>query len=380
MTKSLFKAPIDLKKHSSLLYAEGVFGLGARKKYSMRPKTADGILRYAEYAIVGVVDSGSYEKTAGEVLPVYLHGVSPRLRRAETPIFHSLKEAKAKTDGTVLILGSAPEGGELPEEWRADIRWAIKNRMHIVSGLHFLLGEDPEFQKVAKKYRVILWDVRKTSSQDHVPVGSSKAYFIKKPIVLTVGTDAAIGKMTVAYEMHRAAKELGAKSCLIPTGQTAIMIEGWGVSIDALPADFMAGAAEMMIREKAKNHDILFVEGQGSLFHPAYANTTIALLHGAVPSHMVLVHKPSRKHSIGSRLIVLPDFKKAISHYENSVLPEFRKAKVAGIAFNFDGFPKERITSYMKEVGAGCRLPVFDALEDKKVIHQLVRNILDGKE
>jgi uncharacterized NAD-dependent epimerase/dehydratase family protein len=302
------------------------------------------------------------EVVVGNILPTYLKDC----KNFFTPIFSNLKEAKEKTGADVLILGSAPEGGDLPKEYRGDIVWAIKNKMHIVSGLHYALEDDTTFANLAKRNGVVLWDTRHIpeSMLVKIPICSARAYYIKKPIVLTVGTDAAIGKMTVAYEMHQAAKRLGTRSAFIPTGQTAIMIEGWGIAIDALPADFMAGAVEQMVCEKAKNHDILFVEGQGSLFHPAYANTTISLLHGAVPTHMVLVTRPQRKHSIGSKLVKLPSIKKAIEHYEQSVLPAYRNAKVIGVATS-GGVLREK-----------CALPVFDAIKDREAVTKLVKSIL----
>ncbi len=375
MAEAILKAPIDLNKHTCLIYAEGVFGLEVRKNLPMRAKTADGILRYAEYKITGVIDSSCSEKTTGEVLSVYLLGTFPGRNRGEVPIFHTLKEAKAKTSADVLILGNAPEGGELPEKYKKDIVWAIKNKMHIVSGTHYILNEDKKFSKLAKKYGVMLWDTRKAPDLKCITVGSAKAYHIKKPIVLTVGMDAAIGKMTVAYEMDRAAKKLGLASCVVPTGQTAMMISGWGVAIDALPADFMAGAVEQMVLEKSKKYDILFVEGQGSLFHPAYANTTIALIHGAVPTHMIIVVRPQRKHSIGSKLVKLPDIKRAIAQYENSVLPFYRNAKVIAVAVNSEGLDEAARERYKKEVQHECGLPAFDALYDEDIVFDVVKKI-----
>jgi len=380
MASIVFRAPIELKKHSSLIYAEGVFGLQARKKLPMRAKTADGILRYAEYKISGVIDStaesplsfrrrGVGGEVVGDFLPTYLRDST----RRDVPIFKNLKEAKARTKADVLILGNAPEGGELPNEYTNDIAWAIKNKMHIVSGTHYFLTEDKKFSNLAKKYGVMLWDTRKAPDIKSIPVGSANAYHIKKPIVLTVGMDAAIGKMTVAYEMDKAAKKLGLKSCVIPTGQTAMIISGWGVAIDALPADFMTGAVEQMVLEKAKNHDILFVEGQGSLFHPAYANTTIALIHGAVPTHMILVVRPQRKHSIGSKLVKLPDIKRAIAQYESSILPFYRNSKVIAVAVNSEGLDEAERERYKKEVQHECGLPVFDALYDEKIIFSVVK-------
>jgi uncharacterized NAD-dependent epimerase/dehydratase family protein len=371
MPQSIFSAPIDLKKHSSLIYAEGAFGLGARKKHPMRAKTADGILRYAEYDILGIIESTSKEKTAGEVLPVYLFGH----KNYAIPIFSSLKEAKKQTDAKVLIIGTAPEGGALPAEYKGDIEWAIKHHMDIVSGTHYALSDNRSMVHLAKKNKTILWDSRKCDEIEQIPIGSARAYHIKKPIVLTVGTDAAIGKMTVTYEMHQAALRLGAKSRVIPTGQTTIMIEGWGASIDALPADFMAGAVEAMLYESEDKYDIFFVEGQGSLFHPAFANTTISLIHGSVPSHMVLVHRLQRKHSIGSKLIKLPDLNRAIEQYESSVLPFYRNTKVAAVALHTQGLSSDKVKYVKKEVRAQTGLPAFDVLLDPVEVEEFVKGM-----
>ena len=382
MAKSLFKAPIDLKKYSCLIYAEGVFGLRARKKWPMRAKTADGILRYAGYNVAGIVDSSSGEARAGDVLPAYLgrpfsaKAMEGKHENFSTPIFKNIKEAKKATGADVLLIGAAPEGGELPEEYKDDIAWAIKNKMHIVSGMHYALADDPRFAKLAREHRVVLWDTRKAIATEGIPLGSAQAYHVKKSVVLTVGMDAAIGKMTAGYEMAQAAKELGVKSCVIPTGQTTMMIEGWGAAIDALPADFMSGAVEQMVLEKAKTHDILFVEGQGSLFHPAYANTCISLIHGAVPTHMVLVTRPQRKHSIGSNLVKLPSIKEAVAQYENAVLPRYRNAKVMGIAVNSEGLSEKETKAYKKEIKKQTKLPVFDAVRDTKEVEKLVRKLI----
>ena len=370
--KSLFDAPIDLKNHTCLIYAEGAFGLRARKKWPMRAKTADGLLRYAKYAIAGVIDSSSKETRAGDVLPAYLADVE----NFSIPIFKNISEAKKATKASVLIIGTAPEGGELPKKYEKDIIWALKNRMHIISGMHSVLGSQEKFKNIAKKNDVTIWDTRFYSSTNPSPsIASAKAYHIKKPIVLTVGMDAAIGKMTTIYEMHKAAEGLGMKSIVIPTGQTTMMIEGWGAAIDALPADFMAGAVEDMIYMK-KSADIIFVEGQGSLFHPAYANTCISLIHGAVPTHMVLVARPQRKHSIGSKLVKLPSIKEAIAQYENAVLPRYRNAKVIGVAVNSEGLSRNETAAYKKEIKKQTKLPAFNALEETEEVVKLVRKLI----
>lgn len=357
--------PIDLHKHTSLIYGEGVFSKEARAKFPMRAKTADGILRYATYPIAGVIDSGSKEDEAGDIA-----------------LFSSLGDAKEKTGADVLILGSAPEGGEFPKEWEDDIESALSAGLHVVSGLHYPLKSNPRLRKAAKSGNGTIWDVRLDHDTSDIPLGSSKAYHMEKPIILTVGTDAAIGKMTVAYELIRAAKETGTKACLIPTGQTAVMIEGWGVAIDALPADFMAGAVEKMILEKSEDppageagYDMLIVEGQGSLYHPAYSNTAISLLHGAVPTHMVLVHRPARKQSIGSNLVKLPEIKDAIEHYEKSVLPDYRGAKVVGIALNTQGMTEDEYLAKKESIEKETGLPVGDVLREPNFSTQLLNAI-----
>lgn len=319
------------------------------------------------------MDSKATERSAKEVLRAYLENC----KNADLPIFSSFKEAQTKTRATILILGAAPEGGELPKEWEDDIVWALEQGMHIVSGLHYSLKENEKFRHAAEKSKAVIWDVRSDVNLQEIPICSAKAYHIKKPIVLTVGTDAALGKMTVSYELYKAALQKGIKSCMIPTGQTCIMIEGWGYSIDALPADFMAGAVEKMILEKdAKEYETFFVEGQGSLYHPAFSNTTISLLHGAVPTHLVLVHRPQRKHSIGSSLVKLPSIPEAIAHYEAAILPRYRNARVVAVALNTAGMTDEEITNETRRIEKETGLPVGDAIRDPDFVRRALERIL----
>jgi len=364
-------SPLNLTEHTSLIYGEGVFGTEKRVKLPLRAKTADGILRYAFYPIKGVIDSTTRAKTVGEVLGAYVAGCP----NEQVPIFSSLKEAKEKTKADVLILGAAPEGGGLPKEWEQDIQSAIERGMHVVSGMHYPLKSNEKFRKAAKKHKAILWDVRSDATTEDIALCSAQAYHIKKPIVLTVGTDAAIGKMSVSYELTRAAQKKGIKASLIPTGQTAVMIEGWGFTVDALPADFMAGAVEKMLLEKKEELDAFFVEGQGSLFHPAFANTCIALLHGAVPTHLVLVHRPTRKHSIGSKLIALPSLKEAIQKYEQSILPSYRDARVVAIALNTAGMGEYETNEAMSAATAETGLPAGDIIKDTGFAEKILTKI-----
>lgn len=350
---ALNKQYIDLfkKNRSVLIYAEGAFGLKSREKLSARAKTADGVLRYAKYKISGVIDSQCREKEVSEVL----------LIGKKVPIFKTITQAKKQTKANTLIIGIAPEGGQLPDRFLKDILWSLKNGLDIVNGSHTPICSFPELKKAMKKNNRKVWETR--IPPKNLPIASCRVYQeIKKPVVLTVGTDAAIGKLTATYELAAAAEKNGYKAQIIPTGQTAIMIEGWGVAADKCEGDFMAGAVEKMILDKKKktDPDIYFIEGQGSLFHPAYSTTSLALIHGSCPTHLVLVHRPQRKRITGCPLLPIPEIKKAVEAYEKSIIPPFRKTKVTAIALNTNGMDEKQARKIIKDIKKETNLPTTD--------------------
>jgi len=339
------------KNRSILIYVEGAFNLKMREKMPSRAKTADGILHYAQYKVVGIIDSLCKKTDVSMILKT----------NKKIPIFKTIQEAKKKTRANTLIIGVAPEGGQLPKSFLNDLHWALKNKLDIVSGLHTPLYSFPHLKKTAEKEKRKIWETR--ISPKNLSLASCKTYQIKKPIVLTVGTDSAIGKLTATYELVKMAKQKGLKPCLIPTGQTAIMIEGWGITVDKCEGDFMAGAVEKMILEKEKdNPDIYFIEGQGSLFHPAYSTTSLALIHGSCPTHLVLVHRPQRKRITGCQLLPLPEIKNAICAYEKAVLPNFRNTKVVAIALNTQGLIEKQAKEIIKKIGEETNLPTTDLI------------------
>lgn len=360
---------INLQDKKVLIYAEGAFGLEARKKYSVRAKTADGVLRWAEYKIAGVVDSTSNEKTVHDVLQT----------RKDVPIFQDIKSAVAQTSPNILLLGVAPEGGKFPVSWRHDVIWAMQNGMDIVAGMHFELSKDEEFANVAKLFDKEIWDVRIPPKD--LPVGGARVYNvnpgqeIKRPIVLTVSSDPAVGKLTTTMAILRAMKKRGDTPCFIPTGQTSIMVGGWGIAIDACVGDFQAGALEKMILGKAEDSKWthFVVKGQGSIYHPGYSNTTIAMIHGSVPTHMIMVHRPARKHSIGSRLIKLPPLTEAIEMYENLVLPSYRNCKVVGISLNTFGMTDEEAKEEIQKAEFETGLPATDVVRWPEEVDKILR-------
>ncbi len=347
---------IDLKNKKILIYTGNSFGLESRKTMPSRPKTADGILRYAEYDIVGIVDSFCEETYTSKIL---------KDTNKKIPIFKTIKEAKVKTSASILMIGIAPKGGEMPKNFIDDLAWALENDFDLVSGMHTPLSLHPKILEAAKKNSRKIWETRIPPTK--LPIASCKTYKIKKPIVLTIGTDAAIGKLTTTYELAKMASKKH-KTCIIPTGQTSIMIEGWGISVDKCEGDFMAGAVEKMIleKEKEKNPDIYFIEGQGSLSHPAFSTTAIALIHGACPTHLVLVHRPLRKRITGCSLLPVPDIKTVIDLAEKTIIPSFLNTKVVAIALNTSGMADKEAKRAIIDIEEKTGLPTTDQIRYPK--------------
>jgi uncharacterized NAD-dependent epimerase/dehydratase family protein len=253
------------------ILAEGRFGWH-------HGKTAMGVLRYGRDPVVAVIDSSQAGRTVAEWLPA-----------RDTPIVASLAEALALPEPpTALLIGIAPTGGRLPESWRAAILEAVDAGLEVHSGLHTLLGDDPQLAAAAARAGVQIVDYRRPPERMETAVG--RRHRPGSRVLLTVGTDCAIGKMSVALELRAAAAAAGASASFVATGQTGIMIEGWGVAVDRVIADFLQGTTEWLVGEGEARGDWVFVEGQGSLDHPAYSSVTLGLIHGATPHAMVMVH------------------------------------------------------------------------------------------
>ena len=259
-----------------VILAEGNFGFH-------HGKTAMGVIRFGTDKVVAVVDSTQAGRNVREWL-----GDSGRY---DIPIVASLNDALGFIPrATGLLIGIAPTGGRLPDDWRASILAAIRSGLDIYSGLHTFLADDPEFADAARAAGVRLVDYRRPPERMDTAVG--RRHLPGKRVILTVGTDCAIGKMSVALELRRAAAAAGRSVAFVPTGQTGMMIEGWGVAVDRVVADFLQGACEWLVEEGERRGDWVLVEGQGSLDHPAYSSVTLGLIHGCTPQAMIMVHKP----------------------------------------------------------------------------------------
>lgn len=285
-------------------------------------KTAHGVIRYGTREVAAVVDSSQAGRTASEVVPFCQKPV---------PIVATIGEAVERGAGTLLI-GVAPTGGKLDSSWRALVLEAIDRGLNVEAGLHTILGDDPEFAAAARHKGVTLRDLRLPPPDLGVPRGPSH----RTPgvrVVHSVGSDVAIGKKTVTVELDATARERGLRSVYVPTGQTGIAISGWGIAVDHVLSDYVSGAAERLVDEGGTRGDLLFVEGQGSLFHPAYSAVTLGLLHGSSPDVLVLVHRADATHFEGYPEIPLPPLPELIEAYEMVVRP-LRPARVGAIALN----------------------------------------------
>lgn len=322
------------------IYAEGEFGKG-------RSKTAEGVLRYAKNPIAAVIDSTSAGKSIKEAVNI----------DCPAPIVGSLEEALAyKPDA--FLLGTAWSGGRLPEAWRTDIKKAIANGLDVVNGLHDMLCDDREIADLAAKHGKRLLDVRK--APDNLPVGEGLARKVDAFVVLTVGSDCSVGKMTTSLELMAEAERRGKKAAFVATGQTGIMIAGGkGIAIDRVIGDFMAGATEQMVLEAAPGNDFVFVEGQGSLVHPSFSGVTLALMHGSCAKAMILCHKAIRKTINALPDFPQPDLQKVVEISE-TMAAFVQPAKVVAVAVNTVGLDEEAARQAIEHAAQRTGLPAND--------------------
>jgi uncharacterized NAD-dependent epimerase/dehydratase family protein len=325
----------------------------AHEKFPDGAKTAVGVLRYAGYDVRAVLD----RDRAGERVADHLPDVQ------DAPIVASMADAP---EVDALIVGIAPIGGGFEDSWRSDVHTAIERGCDVAAGLHYFLNDDEEFASLAEEHGVELWDVRRP--HDDLTVSEGVASEVSADVVLTVGTDCSVGKMTTSVELVEAAKEAGIDARLIPTGQTGILIEGWGNPIDRVVSDFTAGAVEEMIKEKGEDHDLLVVEGQGTIVHPAYSAVTCGILHGSMPDRIVLCHHAGRDNLHDYEGVDMPTVSEYVDLYESLATPVHETEVVAGAVntsdIENDEAAREAVETFGEELGGPATDPVrFDAGE-----------------
>jgi uncharacterized NAD-dependent epimerase/dehydratase family protein len=268
----------------------------------------------------------------------------------------SPREAASRGAGSIVI-GVAPTGGTLPSQWLDDLEAALDAGLDVVSGLHTRLTAFPRLVRAAERRGTRLIDVR--HSTQSFPVASGQKRTGKR--VLTVGTDCALGKKYTALALTRALRGRGVAATFRATGQTGILIAGTGVAMDAVVADFLAGAAEQLSPNNEPGHwDV--IEGQGALFHPAYAAVTLGLLHGSQPDAIVLCHDPQRRTIEEYPDFPIPALSEAIEDYLRAGRLTNRAIRCVGLSINSSSLTQDAWDSYRKRLERELELPVCDPL------------------
>ncbi len=311
----------------------------------MGGKTARGVYFYSPHPIVGILDRSKAGRNARDFFP------SGR----DVPIYSNISQVKDDFD--TLIIGVSPIGGKLPQEWREEIKEALRMGKTVISGLHDFLSEDPEFSRIAEESGARIWDVRKPPENLRVADGSGRG----ANTLLVAGTDCSVGKMITTVELYKEAIRRGVSAAFIATGQTGIMVGAdAGYVIDRIPGDFMAGAVESMVKEHM-DADIILVEGQADLTHPAYSGVTLAILHGSYAKRIILAHDPTRKYHHHYPGFPIPPLEKAIELYE-SLAESISGGKVVGIAIDGEKMSDEEIIRFREKVEDELGLPADDVL------------------
>jgi uncharacterized NAD-dependent epimerase/dehydratase family protein len=319
---------------SLLLLAEG------RSHDPHYGKTARGVIRYRPEHVVAVLDS---QRPGAE-----LEGF---------PVVGTVADA-LRFEPTAALVGVATQGGRFPPAWRELLKECIAAGLSVENGLHEFLSDDEELSALAREHGVALRDLRKPPAGLNVPTGENLTHPAR--VVLTVGSDCAIGKMTVSLELDRELRARGVKSEFVPTGQTGIAIAGWGISVDAVVADFIAGAAERLVLQGvSRGGELLLVEGQGSLLHPAYSGVTLGLVHGSAPHGFVLCHKAGERFVDEDERFPIPPLSELVDlHHRMSLLA--RPARVLAIALNTRDLDEHAARRAVAEAEAETGLPADD--------------------
>lgn len=312
-------------------------------------KTGLAMLRYSSLNIVVVID----EQQAGKSLPK-ITGIN-----RDVPIVDSVPAALALRP-TVLAIGIAPSGGAMPAPWYEEVKTAVAAGLSVVNGLHTAMAQDAALTTLLTPTQWI-WDVRQEPKG--LTIGTAAARSLTCRRVLAVGSDMAVGKMSTNLELHRLAVQRGMKSKVIATGQTNLMLGDDGVPLDAIRVDFAAGAIEQQMLRYGNDYDVLFIEGQGSLFNPG-STATLPLMRGAQPTHLIFVHRAGQTHIKNHPDIKIPPLSRAIQVYETLVSAggSFASTKVAGVALNTYGLSDSEAESAISKVALDTQLPCTDVI------------------
>lgn len=345
---------------TAVIYCEGMFGL-------QEGKTANGLVRHSErYDIVSIIDSTHAGADAGTVLTGDPVGI---------PLVASLDEALALRTHTpdYLIWGAAPADGLLTASQRDVLLDAITRGMHIINGLHELLGDDLEFAAAALMNEVTITDIRRQKATKDLRLFDGSIFSVTCPRIAVLGTDGSIGKRTTATLLVQALRERGLHAVLIGTGQTTIMQGGtYGAAVDAMVPQFRSGEVEhqVVLAFEAENPDVIVIEGQGSLSHPAYLSSG-AIVRGSQPDGVIVQHAPARLVRDDFAFMPMP----TLAH-EIALVELFAQSRVIGITINHENMTDDEISTAVTTYETEFGIPVTDALT--RPLDELAAMVLDA--
>jgi uncharacterized NAD-dependent epimerase/dehydratase family protein len=346
-------------KENAMVYCEEQFG-------NIDGKVANGLVRHSEkYEIVGIVDSTKSGMDAGE----YLDGIKNGI-----PIFFDLEDAVERLNKTpeYFIYGVAPLASFLTKEQRDIIFTAMKKGMNIVNGLPEFFTNDEKFIQKAREYGVRIHDVRKPPPRKELHIFSGRIHEVKTPVITVLGTDCAVGKRTTAIRLVEALRQKGLKVAFVATGQTGILQGAkYGIAVDVLTSGFSTGEVENAVVEafEAEHPDIILVEGQGALSHPAFTSSC-DIVRGAMPKAIIIQHPPKRKNHCD-----YPDIPMPTLESEMELVEVFSRSKIIAITINHEDMTDDEVEDTIAEYEDRYELPATDIL--KYGCDKLVKKLFD---
>jgi len=345
---------METRKRRFILYAPD-------RLHPLGSKTANGLILFRQDEVLAIVDGSKAGQTAQDVLG-YGGGV---------PILSSVTEALER-GGDTLVVGVAPIGGAVKPEWLPDLMQALEAGLEVWSGLHQFLTDREDMQA----YRHLIWDVRKPPAQLKIAQGNWRQR--RSKVVLTIGSDANVGKMTTALMLQRHLKERGLDSIFIGTGQTGMMVSGRGVAVDAVISDFVNGAVEAEIDKVDGQAPLIIVEGQGAVTHMGYSGVTMGLIHGAMPDGFILAHQPSRR--VDDYKHPLPSIRDVMLIHE-TLMRLFKPSRILGINVYSKDLTLEGSQDACQQIYADSGLPVEDMVRAPKgiVAENVLRELFPGQ-
>ena len=342
--------PIPLSRPTAVVYCDHHFG-------GIDGKTANGLVRHSEtYEVLSVIDSGQAGNDAGTLLDGHANGI---------PVVASLQEAldlevaRTGTRPDAMVIGVAPSSGLLDAASRTVLLAAIAAGLDLVNGRHEFLNDDPELAGAAIANEVEIRDIRRPRATKDLRMFTGRIEEVTCPVIAVLGTDGAIGKRTTATILVDALRDAGINAVMVSTGQTGL-IQGarFGIALDAIPAQFGIGEMEGVVLDafRSASPDVIIVEGQGALSHPAYISSTI-VLRGSRPDGVILQHAPGR-----TVLSDFPDVAMPTPDSEIALIQAFADTTVIGMTINHERLSDDEISAAIVEFQRRLSIPVTDAL------------------